>query len=1025
MKKLALLLMTVLFATGIALAQRTIQGKVSDAKGEPMVGTSVVVKGTTTGTTTDVDGNYNLSVPVGSTTIIFSFTGFQTQEVTLGTSNVLDLTLQEGILLSETVVTALGISKSDKSLGFAVTKVSGETVANSGEANLVQALASKGAGILVTSSAGVPGASSKIILRGNSSFLLDNQPLIVIDNVPYDNSTNSLSPSDYPFNPLLQGVNESNRGLDINPKDVESITLLKGPSAAALYGTRAANGVILITTKKGQKGLQVSYGALYDMSEVNKLPKIQNIYGQGNGGGTLVNGAVREEGALAVTPNSWGPKAIQTFDNFGNYFQKASSYNNNLAISGGSDKVTFRFSYGNNYQTGIVPNTFLKRNTFRLGSQAGTDVFKIDANIAYSVTEDRKAQNGSNLSGVMLPLLRTPIDFNLIGGNGTGGYENLDGSQHTYLPNYDNPFWTAYHNPANGTVNRFTGNVQFTYMPNDWLKLNYRIGTDMYNDARQQIFDIGSNNINNPAGGELFEYSARHEEINSDIFAIASKKIGDLDIGLTVGNQLNQRFDKFILTRGRDFGVPGFFSLSNVSSFFSDNIKTERRLAGVFGSLDLGYKNTYYLTVSGRNDWASTFGPQAKSSFFYPSVSGSVVFSEWLTNKNILSFGKLRLSYARAGREPFAYSSRTVFTQPFFADGFTNGIGFPYLGVNGMGISNTLGNAFLRPEIRTSYEAGVDLKFIQNRFTLGLTYYYDKSTDLLVRRPLASTTGSRSIFSNVGEMENRGYEVELGADILDEKKTGFGWNITGNWAQNKNKVLKLAEGVSEISLENAFTGIGSYAIVGQPYGAFFGTKWQRDASGALVIGTNGLPVKDPTNQYIGNPNPKWTAGIRNTFSFKGLSLTGLLDVREGSSIWGGTIGRLYRIGRLAETANRSQTFVIDGVKADGSKNTTPISPQAYYGQYLGDNGSAEETKVYDASWVRLREATLSYTLPKVANWLRNATIYATGRNLWLKTDYLGVDPETSLTGAGSQIGGFDYFNMPSTKSLIFGLRADF
>lgn len=491
MKKLSLLLMMVLFATGIALAQRTIQGKVSDAKGEPMVGTSVVVKGTTTGTTTDIDGNYNLSVPAGSTTLIFSFTGFQTQEVTLGTSNVLDLTLQEGILLSETVVTALGISKSDKSLGFAVTKVSGETVANSGEANLVQGLASKGAGIIVTSSAGVPGASSKIILRGNSSFLLDNQPLIVIDNVPYDNSTNTLSPSDYPFNPLLQGVNESNRGLDINPKDVESITLLKGPSAAALYGTRAANGVILITTKKGLKGLQVSYGAFYDMSEVNKLPKMQNIYGQGNGGGTIVNGAVREEGALAVTPNSWGPKATQTFDNFGNYFQKASSYNNNLAFSGGSDKVTFRFSYGNNYQTGIVPNTFLKRNTFRLGSQAGTDVFKVDANIAYSVTEDRKAQNGSNLSGVMLPLLRTPIDFNLIGGNGTGGYENLDGSQHTYLPNYDNPFWTAYHNPANGTVNRFTGNVQFTYMPNDWLKLNYRIGTDMYNDARQQIFDIG------------------------------------------------------------------------------------------------------------------------------------------------------------------------------------------------------------------------------------------------------------------------------------------------------------------------------------------------------------------------------------------------------------------------------------------------------------------------------------------------------------------------------------------------------
>jgi TonB-dependent SusC/RagA subfamily outer membrane receptor len=301
-------------------------------------------------------------------------------------------------------------------------------------------------------------SSSKIILRGNSSFLLDNQPLIVIDNVPYDNSTNTLSPTDYPFNPLLQGTNESNRGLDINPKDVESITLLKGPSAAALYGTRAANGVILITTKKGKKGMQVSFGSFYEMSEVNKLPEMQQIYGQGTGGGTLVNGVPKEEGTAGVTPNSFGPKATQTFNSLDQYFKKGSSFNTNLGISGGNDKAVYRFSYGNNYQTGIVPNTLLRRNTFRLGTQAGGDVFKIDANIAYTVTEDRKAQTGSNLSGVMLPLLRTPVDFNLLGGTAGNGYENIDGSQHSYFPAYDNPFWTAHHKAmCNSIISRFLG----------------------------------------------------------------------------------------------------------------------------------------------------------------------------------------------------------------------------------------------------------------------------------------------------------------------------------------------------------------------------------------------------------------------------------------------------------------------------------------------------------------------------------------------------------------------------------------
>lgn len=1035
MKRLLLTSLLVCFVAGLALAQRTVTGTVTGDDGETLIGASIRVQGTNAGAVTDVSGKYTLNVPAGATTLTFAYTGYTTQDVVLGASNAVDVVLVSGQVLSEAVVTALGITRSEKSVGYSVSKVEGSTVAGSGEINAIQGLAAKTSGVQVIGSGGTPGASSKILIRGNSSFQLDNQPLIVIDNVPYDNQVNTVIGGDYPFNPNLQGVNESNRAVDINPDDIESISVLKGPSASALYGSRAGNGVILITTKKGAKGrVKVGYGLTYSFDEVNKLPELQRQYGQGNGGGLAiedgsgtVTGSDPEGSAATETPNSWGPSINQSFDNLDTYFQRGTAVTNNFSVSGGNENTTFRFAYGNSNQTGIVPNTELKRNTFRLTATTGVAKFKISVSGAYTTIQDRKAQNGSNLSGVMLSLTRMPADFDILGGNGPNGFDNLDGSQNVYFSAYDNPLWSAYHNPNNTNLNRISGAVGMDYLPTDWLTLTMRIGTDMYGDQRKQIWDIGSQNFD--PRGEIWEATVRHEEINTDFLARIDKRFGNFSANVLIGTQLNHRTDQTNFARGQVLAAANYYNLKNASIFYADNDDKTRRIAGVFGSIDLGYKDFLYLTLGGRNDWASTFGPRAKNSFFYPNASLSFVPTEMLEASQVLSYLKFRVSYAEAGREPLPYTSRTYFGRPTFTDGFTNGIGFPYLGQNGFitGLSNpnVLGNELLSPEINKSWEGGFDIRLWKNRLRAAFTYYYSKSTDLLMQRPIAATSGYSFYTSNVGEMVNKGVEIELDYDLF--RNNNFTWTLGGNFTKNENEVVKLAPGVDRFSIETAFTGIGSFAIEGQPYGAIFGTKWVRDDQGRLVIGEDGLPLVSDEDDFLGNPYPDFTAAVRNTFKFKRFSLTALLDIREGGALWNGTYARLSRIGRTQESADgRSNYYVIDGVREDGSPNNVRISAFDYFRTFKGDGGAyAVENAIQDGSWLRLRELTLSYDLPHIANFVEGVSVYVTGRNLWLKTDYEGVDPETSLTGAGSNVGGFDYFNMPGTRSYIVGLRANF
>ena len=991
--------------------------------------------------------------------------------------------------LDEVVITALGVSKEKKALGYSVSEVSGGDLVRSGETNIIQSLAVKAPGVQVIGSGGTPGASSKILIRGNSTFTGNNQPLIVVDGVPINNETDGTIGRDYPFNSNLSGVNNSNRAIDLNPEDIESVTILKGAAAAALYGVGAGNGAIVYTTKRGKatkgKGVSVTFSTSIGFDQVNKLPALQDKYAQGVGGGDLMFGSdsasfiegdqgpdgewFTADDISGGTSASWGPEIsslgvdangkttqdpaamvgdAKAYDNMDAFFQTGITTNNNLSITGGNEVTTYRLSIGNSNQRGVVPNTQYKRTSVRITTDTRlSDKITLGSTVNYINSGGIKAQNGSNLSGVMLGLSRAPASYDLTGGS-EDGWKLPNGLQRQYFFPYDNPYWTVYENPFTDNVNRILGNVNLNYQALDWLSFSYRLGTDVFTDSRKQIFAVGSWDPPNPTG-QIGENTQKYRELYQDIIVTAQGSLTDKINGrLSVGNNLYQKNYQDLYARGRELSVPGFYNLSNAADLYSSAYFEDIRTAAVFFEGSVDYDNFLYLNFTGRNEWASTFGPN-KNNFFYPSVSSSFVFSNFIADEDILTFGKLRASFAQVGINPDPYSYNTYFVNPFFTDGFTDGLSFPYLGVNGFGYSDIIGDPNLQPELVTELEVGTDLRFFQGRLLLDVTYYNRKSSNILMSRPIPASSGYEELFSNFGEMVNKGWEIYAGGNVIESDD--FTWNLGVNFTKNVNEVLSLADGVEEVNIEAAFASIGSYAIVGQPYGALYATKWERDENDNLIIDPNsGLPIVALEEGNVGNPFPDWTAGVTNSFTYKGVTLSALIDIRQGGDIWCGTCARLNQLGRTEESADRERSYTVDGVLAqtdpvtgavvyndpadDQSPTVVPtttandveISAFNYYRVVVGDaGGSATENAVFDGSWIRLRELSLSYRWKNPTTFLQYIDFSATGRNLWLSTDYPGVDPETSLTGAGSNVSGFDYFNMPGTKSYMFGLKFGF
>jgi len=1002
--------------TSVAFAQeKKISGRVTGADGKPLVGVTIVVQGSNVATQTDANGNYSLSVPTGKV-IVFRSVGFadKTLIVKEGQS-AFNVTLDgSDNALNEVVVTGMGVSKKTKGLGYSVSKVSGDDLVKSGEANIIQGLAAKATGVQVTSSSGTPGASSKIILRGPASFSGDNQPLIVVDGVPLDNSLNNTKAGDDPYNQNLAGVQTANRALDINPDDIESVTVLKGPAAAAIYGQAAGNGAIIYTTKKGKlgSGLGIVYSTGFEASKVNKLPDMQTSYGQGEGGKSK------------VSPDSWGPSLAgkQSYDNVKEFFQTGRIFNNNLAITSGGEKTTFRFSVGSHNNKGIVPNSSFNRYTSRLSSESKlNDAITVGGTLSYTNSNTRAVQNGSNLAGTMLALLRTPADFNL------ADYINEDGSQKQYFPNYDNPYWSTKFNPYTEQNNRITGNAYADVKLNNIFTVSWKTGLDNYSTEGTQIYAIGSRGDDNSlAYGEIKRTNVNFRNIYSDLLLKFNTKISeDFSISGMLGGNFNYSQYTTNFGRGRNLAMPGYYNFASAQELYVSNHEEYKNSKAIFLDATFDYKSILFLTLTGRNEWSTTFGKDSKG-FFYPKADVSYVFSHLLENNSILNYGKVRFAYSNVGISPNVYSDRAYFTVPTIADGMTNGFSFPYAGQAGFAKSNVQVAEEFRPERNKGYEAGLEMKFFNNRLGLDLTYYQQHSSDLLISQPIDPTSGYAYYYNNVGAMKNTGYEVGITGHVVKSEK--FNWHTTVNWSKNENEVTELAEGVEKMSIGSAFTAPQSYAIVGQPFGVLYAQKFKRNAEGRVLINpANGLPIYEDELGNVGSPIPTWLMNWNNEFTYKDFSLSFLWDFRKGGKIWGGTQAGLYNRGKAAETADRERMYKIDGVFAsgpdEGKENNKEIDALSYFRNYLGNSNS--EIAIQNGSWARLRSVDFSYRFKNFSKSIQYIQVGVNLRNVLLITDYKGVDPETSLTGSNQNFAGYDFFNNPGTKSYSLNLRFGF
>ncbi len=1084
----------VMWVSGMsAFAQsRTITGKVTDAKGEGLPGVSVISRGTTAGTYTDDDGSFSFAIPSNITQLEFKYLGFKTETVTLTASNVVNVTLQEDVLgLDEVVVTALGIPKEKKALGYSTQAIGGEELNKSGQGNPLSELNGKVSGLTVINSAGDPGAGTYIRLRGVTSLTGNNQPLIIVDGIPLDNSINIYDPVNTGFLAATAAGNNlgsaapDNRGVDINPADIASITVLKGPAATALYGLQAASGALIITTKKGggtgRKGTNIDFQSSYSLDYVNQYPELQNMYAQGNNGLYL--------GPTAPTGNkrfSWGPLAdtlywdgiateydqhgsivgqsdsaavnkVEPYDPQHDFFRTGSTFNNSLSLSGGNDNSGYRLSIGNINQQGVVPLTNQSKTTLSLSGQAQImQNVKASATFTYLSLGADKSVTGSNPSGLMLGLLRTPITFDNSNGSSDPADPNAfllsDGTQRNYRggPGYDNPYWVVNRNPFREDLDRYYGSFQVEYDPWKYISILYRAGGDVYGQGNKNGYDIGSNQF--PTGVLILD-NYNSKQFNSDLIVNFTKDFGkDWNATLMAGHNYFTTAFKEEFTQGSNLSLPNFFDMANASSFFAVEKTQKKRTMAFYGQAQVDYKNMLYLTLTGRNETSSTL-PEQNNTFFYPSASLGFVFTDalGLASNPVFPYGKIRLNYAQVGKDPLPQSLQTYYVSTVAFDGFTTGITYPFNGVGGFSlgtITSVIGNPNLQPEKTNSYEVGVDLAFFRNRIGLSATVYHSKTTDQIFTVAIPYTTGFASAVLNAGEITNDGLEITLNTTPV-KTSDGFRWDLNFNWSKNKNKVVALAPGIDNLLIAGFQNG-AIYAVEGLPYGVIYGNAYVRAEDGQLIINDDpndpgyGKPIGGSTNKPIGDINPDWFGSVVSTFSYKGWSLGCQLDIREGGDIWNGTKGALEYFGMAKATEHRGETGTFTGLAGHvdasgnivhfGSDGTTEeagpgasVSQEStldqYYYQFLGSSfiGPAEST-VEDGSFVRIRELSLTYALSqKLLDNIHitqlSVTAYANNAFLWTKYD--GVDPETSLIGpANGQ--GLDYFNNPGIKS--FGIR---
>jgi TonB-linked SusC/RagA family outer membrane protein len=1075
-----LLFLSVILATGtgnaIAQSKHPVSGVITDRSGGSLPGVTVRVKNTTTSVATSALGTYTINVndPVNDV-LVFSFIGFKTIEEKVSGRTKINLIMQdENSNLQEVVVTALGFEASKDKLGYTTSKVKGDRIAESGEVSLVDGLGGKSSGVRISRSSGSdPGAASQILIRGQSTITRSTDPLIVLDGMPIDGSSRGEGSS---------GTTNENRLSDINPDDIASVQILKGASAAALWGTKAANGVIQITTKKGGGDKTViSYKTTYSLDRVSQFYNLQDTYGQGTGG-VYGNNATRSWGdkianrsglADGFDPN--GPyfqdeltgtrfyniitkNSTQTFvkQNYDAIFGTGKYWDNNLSISSGTAKNNYFFSVGDLNQTGVIRNSSdYRRTSIRFnGTKEMNDWLSITNSFNYSRIGSNRVQRGVNNAGLMIGLLRTPPDFdnsgyigNYYSATGASFVPDRQRSYRDYIgastnPGFNNPEWVTNEMTDFDLVNRFINTSELNAKATDWLKFTLRGGIDEFTDRELNYFPYYTANANT---GQYNRTEFSSLQLNLDAIVRATKKFGEQFNGnLTVGYNYNSLNTSTLGGQIINFTIPNgphdFGNATAANTTTNDSFLNTRTNAG-YASIGFDAFNQLFINANGRLEAASTFGSD-NSAFFYPSADVAWQFTELKGLKAkenpVLSFGKLRASFGIVGIQPQAYQTATNFVA-----GTINDVLNPYLdpGLYGTGSyqqSVNKGNTGLKPERKQEIEFGTDLRFFRDRMQFSFTYYQNKTTDALINIPQAASTGFNFIYANAGSIQNKGIELDLSYSLVNTKD----WNFTAdaNFTKNKNEVLSL-NGAGSINLGGT-AGISSRAVEGYPLGELYSIAYNRNNDGSYALDANGFPVPGVTSTVIGDPNPVWRGAVGFHLKYKSLSLTTLVERSQGGVVADATEAVLVDYGTSATTGNEQVSPVplkrYDGttipantpfrgnIKNFGAGNVA--LEQSWYTGPGGFFGNVGEAFLKDATWTRVREVTLSYNFDPAKlikfNKIKSITLEASGRNLFLFSKVNGFDPDQNVSGSGSGR-GVAYFDNPATRSYLFTLKATF
>ncbi len=1036
-KNLLLTFMLIVFAIATGWSQITVSGTVTSESGETLFGVNILEAGTSNGAVTDFDGNFEMRCAEDAT-LVFSLTGFETQNIEVGGRTTINVVMAEGVQLDEVVVTALGISREKKALGYAITEVDGSEISEAKESNVINQLAGRVAGLTITQSTAGPGSGSRVIIRGNNSLGGNNQPLYVVDGIPMDNSgygsANGSGTANYRRSDYGTGIS------DLNADDIASISVLKGPNAAALYGSRAANGVILITTKKGtaRKGLGVTYSGHFDISSPMLLPELQNEYGMGTNGGVPevfddLIGASGSWGAKldgSTKPYWTGEGDTKAYsaqpDNVKNFFRNGTNWVNTLSFEGGNENSSFRFSYSNTDTKSVLENSGLQRNNFNLRATSRMgDKLTLDAKVTYFQQE---AQNrpDQGTEGIMAYVYDIPRNIPI---EDLQDYQNPDFSPISYNSLGSNPYWILNADRNDDTRNRIQGFAKATYQLTENLSIFGRIGTDYTNQNIEYVNGYGHWFYSQ---GRFSFNDYKNSETNADILLMYNGRLTD-DIGLTV----NVGANKMLATSssqgvsGADFKIPTKATVTSASQLTPRyNQLTKKRIHSVYGNASLSFKDFIYLDLTARNDWSSTL-PEDNWSYFYPSASLSVVFSE-LVNSDFLNYGKVRFSYANVGSD----------TDPFLLLNTYSLDGDSYDDLVILSASSIQRNPDLRPEQTSSLEFGVEFRVMNNRVYGDLSLYQNETIDLITTVPVAPATGFSSKFTNVGNITNQGVEVLLG--FVPVKSADFNWDVSLNFAKNKNTLVELFEGLDNFVFSTNNAGnvtvqatvegaeVNGEVVENAGFGDIYGVDYLRNENGDIIVSAEGFPQRTSEKVYLGNYQPDWVGGLSSALTYKGLTFRFLIDARIGGQLYAGTDAGLDGAGVSTRSLEyRESGIVVDGVVNTGTDenpvwtpNSTSITAQEYWGNYSG----TPSNYIFDQTNIRLREVGLNYTLPRSMFeniFIESVNIGVVGRNLFfLKNDLGNFDPESSYS-TSNFAQGMLYYNLPTLKSFGVNLNVKF